>query len=526
MAGVALLAEVDHVCDGGCDTHHEGRSGTIWSKASTAATATGLAARQSADAAKGHLEVVCPIVREKASKAAIVAGTAARHGMEVATEGLDAVKQSCSAELAAARQSADAAKGHLEVVCPMMREKVSTAAVAAGSVARHHVEVAKDQLDTVRQSKSAKRGKASAKAAGVVAKQRLVVAKGHLDSQLDTVFGHLDTQLDTVRHSGPVIAARQGVDAAKERVDAAKDFLASVRYPGLVPGQSVNAADPGQDVDDSARLIATAFARHHLVGMEADDSEAAAEFLRSQRKPPTVAGAARLRVKASFKKARSTLRTTKRRMTSFIKKTGLNKQSQKQRAAQRAAATESISQRFVQSHPLDPQTTEPEDDVAPPDVFELFSSEELALQQALTESAESAEWGATPDGRQPTPVDFFPVETAPAVPVETASTVSEETAFAVPVETASTDPVRSDVLAPDAGEEHLVNRAWFLQPSAGTWLLPLPYSLQDVSSTPLLDNVAEEVSSSEAVSSPEVLTSKISTPTCANLVQLRSCGGA
>lgn len=196
----------------------------------------------------------------------------------------------------------------------------------------------------------------------------------------------------------------------------------------------------------------------------------------------------------------------------------MNKQSQKQRAVQRAAATESSSQRLVQSNLLETLTTETEDDVAPPAVFELFSSEELALQQALTESAESAEWGATPDGGQSTPEDFFPVETSPPVPVETAPTV--------PVETVHTDPVRSDTLVPDAGDEHLVNRAWFLQPSAGTWLLPVPYSLQDVTSTPLLDNVAEEVSSSEAVSSPEVLTSKISTPTSVNLVQLRSCGGA
>lgn len=502
---MALLSEVDRVCDGGCDnTHHEGRSGTMWSKASTAATATGLAARQSADVAKGHLDEMCdkaalqvPIMREKATKAAVVAGTAAQHGMEVATEGLDAMRQSF----------------------PVVREKVSIAAVAAGSAARHHVEVAKDQLDTVRQSKPAMRGKASAKAAGIVAKQRLVVAKGHLE---------------TVRHSGPVIAARQSVDAAKERVDAAKEFLVSVRYPGLVPGQSVNACDPRQDVDDSGRLIAMAFARHHLDGMEADDSEAAAEFLRSQRKPPTAAGAARLRVKASFKKVRSSMRSTKRRMTSFIKKTGLNKQSQKQRAAQRAAATESSSQRLVQSNlPVAP-TTEAEDDVAPPDVFELFSTEELALQQALTESAESAEWGATPDGRQPIPVDFFPEETAAVVPVETASSVAVEAASPGPVETACsvavemvpTSPVTSDTLAPEAGDEHLVHQAWFLQPSAGTWLLPVPYSLQKVSSTPLLDNVAAEVSSSEAVPSLEVLTSKISTPTSANLVQLRSCGGA
>lgn len=489
MAGVALLSEVDSVCDGGFDnTHTEGRPGTIWSKASTAATATGLAARQSADAAKGHLEVVAPIVREKASKAAVVAGTAARHGIEVASEGLDAMRQSA----------------------PLVREKVSNVAVAAGSVARHHVEVAKDQLDTVRQSKPAMRGKASAKAARVVAKQRLVVAKGHLDA---------------VRQSGPVCAARHGVDVAKERVDAAKDFLVSVRYPGLVPGQSVNAGDPGRDVDDSGRLIAMAFARHHLIGMEANDSEAAAEFLRSQRKPPTVAGAARLRVKASFKKVRSSLRSTKRRMTSFIKKTGMNKQAQKQRAAQRAAATEGSSQRLVQSNSFDTPTTEAEDNVAPPDVFELFSNEELALQQALTESAESEEWGATPDGRQPTEVDFFPVETASALPVESASALPVETASATLVDTASADAVKSEA-ATDAGDEHLVNRAWFLQPSAGTWLLPIPYSLQDVSSTPLLDNVAEQVSSSDAISSVEVLPSKISTPTCSSLVQLRSCGGA
>merc|ERR1712178_44869 len=133
--------------------------------------------------------------------------------------------------------------------------------------------------------------------------------------------------------------------------------------------------------------------------------------------------------------------------------------------------------------------------------------------------------GATPDGRQPTPVDFFPLETAPTVPVETASivpeerasTVPEETASTVSEETASTGPARSDALAPDAGDEHLVNRVWFLQPSAGTWLLPVPYSLQDVSSTPLLDNVAEQVSSSDAISSVEVLPSKISAPTCSNL---------
>jgi hypothetical protein len=478
------LTEVDNLCDGGFDnTHNDGRSDTIWSKASTAATATGLAARQSAGAAKGHLEVVCPIVREKASKAAVVAGTAARHGMEVATEGLDAMRQSC----------------------PVVREKVSTAAVAAESFAKHHVEVAIDQLDTVRQSKPAMRGKASAKAAGVVAKQRLVVAKGHLDA---------------VRHSGPVIAARQGVDAAKERVDAAKDFLVSVRSSGLVPGQSVNACDPGHEVDDSGRLIAMAFARHHLVGMEADDSEAAADFLRSQRKPPTVAGAARLKVKASFKKVRSSLRTTKRQMSTFIKKTGLNKQSQKQRAAQRAAATESSSQRLVQSNVLHTPTTDTEDNVAPPDVFELFSNEELALQQALTEREEATEWGATPDGRQEAPVDFFPVDLDSAVPVETASTstVAKEPLF--------TGPVGSDALAPAADDDHLVNRAWFLQPSAGTWLLPVPHYLKDVSSAPSLDNVAEEVSSSEAIASPEVITSKISTPTSASLVQLRSCGGA
>lgn len=113
---------------------------------------------------------------------------------------------------------------------------------------------------------------------------------------------------------------------------------------------------------------------------------------------------------------------------------------------------------------------------------------------------------------------FFPVDLDSAVPLETAATV--------PAETISTGPVGSDALAPAAGDDHLVNRAWFLQPSAGTWLLPLPHSLKDVSSTPLLDNVAEEVSSSEAIASPEVITSKISTPTCANLVQLRSCGGA
>merc|ERR1711862_1007531 len=99
-------------------------------------------------------------------------------------------------------------------------------------------------------------------------------------------------------------------------------------------------------------------------------------------------------------------------------------------------------------------------------------------------------------------------------------------------ETASTEPVETgpvgsdDTLAPDAGDEHFVGRAWFLQPSAGTWLLPVPYSLQDVSSTPLLDNVAEQISSTDAISSVEVLPSKISTPTCSNLAQIRSCGGA
>jgi len=210
-------------------------------------------------------------------------------------------------------------------------------------------------------------------------------------------------------------------------------------------------------------------------------------------------------------------------MTSFIKKTGLNKQAQKQRAAQRAAATEGSSQRLVQSNLSETPTTETEDDVAPPDVFELFSNEELALQQA-TESAESVEWGATPDGRQPIQVDFFtaastlPVETAPTLPVETASTAS--------VDAASVGPVKPETLTPDVGDEHLVNRAWFLQPSAGTWLLPVPYSLQDVSSTPLLDNVAEQVSSSDAISSVEVLPSKISAPTCSSLAQIRSCGGA
>merc|ERR1712166_1188584 len=65
-------------------------------------------------------------------------------------------------------------------------------------------------------------------------------------------------------------------------------------------------------------------------------------------------------------------------------------------------------------------------------------------QQALTESAESTEWGATPDGSQPTPVDFFPVEMSSTVAVETASTV--------PVEIILPGPLRSDALAPDAGD--------------------------------------------------------------------------
>jgi len=230
-------------------------------------------------------------------------------------------------------------------------------------------------------------------------------------------------------------------------------------------------------------------------------------------------------VKASYKKVRSSLRSTKRRMTSFIKRTGLNKQAQKQRAAQRAAATEGSSQRLVQSNLFDAPTTETEDDVAPPDVFELFSNEELALQQA-TESAESVEWGATPDGRQPIQVDFFPVETASTLPVETYPTVPVETASMASVDAASVDPVKLETLTPDVGDEHLVNRAWFLQPSAGTWLLPVPFSLQDVSSTPLLDNAAEQVSSSDAIASVEVLPSKISAPTCSSLAQIRSCGGA
>jgi len=248
MAVVALLSEVDNLCDGGCDSvHSDARSGKMWSKASTVASATGTVARQSADAAKGHLEVMCPLVKEKASKAAVVAATAARHGIEAATEGLDVVRQTCPA------------------VC----ERVSTAAVVAGSVARHRVEVAKDQFDTVRHSKPAMKGKATASAAGVVAKQRLVVAKGHFDA---------------MRHSGPVVAARHGVDVAKESVDAAKDFLVSVRYPGLAPGLSVNAWDPVQAVDDSGRLIAMAFARHHLNGMEAEDAEAAADFFAQSTK--------------------------------------------------------------------------------------------------------------------------------------------------------------------------------------------------------------------------------------------------
>merc|ERR1719276_771140 len=212
-----------------------------------------------------------PLMKEKASKAAVVAAAAARHGIEAASEGLDVVRQTC----------------------PAACERVSIAAVVAGSVARHRVEVAKDQFDTVRHSRPAMKGKATASAAGVVAKQRLVVAKGHLDA---------------MRHSGPVVAARHGVDVAKESVDSAKYFLVSVRYPGLAPGQSVNACDPVQAVDDSGRLIAMAFARHHLSGMEAADVEAAAEFLRSQRKPPSAAGSARLRVQASLKKVRSSLR--------------------------------------------------------------------------------------------------------------------------------------------------------------------------------------------------------------------------
>jgi len=483
MAGVAsLLSEVDHECDGGCDNvHNDGRSGTMWSKASTVASATGAAARQGADAAKGHLEVVRPIMREKASKAVVVVGSVARQGMEAATEGFDAVRHNG----------------------PVVREKVSTAAVVAGSVARHHVDVAKDQLDSVRQSKPARRGKAAAK-------QRLEVAKGHFE---------------IMRHSGPVIrvrasnavaatgtAARHSVDAAKERVDAAKDFLVSVRYPGLAPGQSVNVCDPGQDVDESGRLIAMAFARHHLVGMEAEDSAAAAEFLRSQRKPLTPAGAARLRVKASLKKVRSSLRSTKRRMTTLIKKAASHKDSQKQRAAQRAANMNG-SQRLVRSDVLDAQTSEMESGVAPPDVFELFSSEELELQQALTESMESAEWGATPDA-QSTTVDFFPVELASVAPVE----------FDVVAETCVV-PAESDVLAPEADSEPIVSRAWFLQPSAGTWLLPAPQTSQDISITPLLDDVIDAVPSVEVLSCPEVLASKIATPT-SSLVQLRSCGGA
>jgi len=481
MAGVALLSEVDHLCNGGCDTvPDDGRSGTVWSKASTAATATSAAARQGADAAKGHFEVVRPIMKEKASKAVVVAGTAARQGMEAATEGLDVMRQGMEA----------ATEGLIETA-PIVRQHVSTAAVAAGSVARHHVEVAKDQLDTVRQSRPAMRGKASAAAAGAVAKQRLDVAKGHLE---------------VVRHSGLVIrsrasnavaatgtAARHSVDAAKERVDTAKDFLVSVRYPGLAPGQSVNACEPGQDVDDSGRLIAMAFARHHLLGMEAEDAEAAAEFLRSQRTPTTRAGAARLRVKASFKKVRSSLRSTKRRMTTFIKRAASHKNAQKQRAAQRAAANASSSQRLMRSDFLETPTTQSEVVVAPPDVFELFSNEELALQQALPESVESGEWGATPDARQPTTVDFFPIETASVVPVE------------------------SDVPAPEVACESVVSRAWFLQPSAGTWLLPVPHTLQDRSAA---------APSVEVLSSPEVLASKIATPTGASLVQLRSCGGA
>merc|ERR1712070_1164391 len=133
----------------------------------------------------------------------------------------------------------------------------------------------------------------------------------------------------------------------------------------------------------------------------------------------------------------------------------------------------------------------------------------------MGESAESAEWGATPDGGQPTAVGFFPV-TAPTVPMRSDVLAPE------------TGDAQSDVLASSADDELLVDRAWFLQPSAATWLLPLPYTSQDVSSTkptPLIDNVVEEVSFSEAVSSPQVHTSKIATPTRASLVQLTSCGG-
>merc|ERR1719503_248794 len=213
-------------------------------------------------------------------------------------------------------------------------------------------------------------------------------------------------------------------------------------------------------------------------------------------------------------------------MTSFIKKTGMNKQAQKQRAAQSASVNESSSERLLHSDLLGVQRTEMEGAVAPPDVFELFSNEELALQQALTENAEFVEWGATPDGRQPTEVDFFPVETASSLPVETTPSLPVDTASIASVDGVSADPVKHEMPTPDAGDEHLVGRAWFLQPSAGTWLLPVPYSLQDVSSTPLLDNVAEQISSTDAISSVEVLPSKISTPTCSKLAQIRSCGGA
>jgi len=504
MAGVGLLSEVDHLIDGGCDNVQNDKRGTMWNKVDHlidgAATATGAAARQGADTAKGHFEIVRPIVREKASKAVVVAGNAARQSMEAATEGFDALRQNA----------------------PVVREKVSTAAVTAGSVARHHVEVAKDQLDIVRQSKPAMRGKA-------VAKQRLEVAKGHFE---------------VVRHSGPVIrvkasnaaaatgtAARQGVDAAKERVDAAKDFLVSVRYPGLAPGQSVNACNPAQDVDESGRLIAMAFARHHLGVSQAEDSEAAAEFLRIQRTPTTAAGAAKLRVKASFKKVRSSLRSTKRRMTTFIKGASLHKKFQKQRAAQRAAANVSSSQRLMRSDVLDTATTETEVAVPPPDVFELFSTEELALQQALTESMESAEWGATPDGRLSGTTDFFPIEVTPT-PISAESDVLVATsdvstnADVLPV---SPVAVESDVPACEVACEPIISRAWFLQPSAGTWLLPVPMvpqTLQDSPVTPLLDEVVDVVPKVEAMSSPEVSVSKITTPTGSSLVQLRSCGGA
>jgi len=484
--------------------HSDARSGKMWSKASTVATATGTVARQGADAAKGHLEVMRPLVKEKASKAAVVAATAARHGMEAATEGLDAVRQTC----------------------PAVRERVSTAAVAAGSVARQRVEVAKDQLDTVRRSRPAMKGKATASAAGVVAKQRLVVAKGHLDA---------------MRHSGPVVAARHGVDVAKESVEAAKDFLVSVRHPGWAPGQSVSACDPVQAVDESGRLIAMAFARHHLNCMGVEDAEAAAEFLRSQRKPPTAAGSARLRVKASLKKVRSSLRSTKRRVFFLLKKHGLNKQFQKQRTAQRASVNETSSVRLLRSDLLGVQRTEMEGVVAPPGVFELLSNEELALQQALTESAECVDLGETPDGRQSATVDLFPVERATASLVMPDAMPDVMPDVLTPEAMASPVPASSEMLASDEvaalserldvlglhvdGNECVVLRPWFLQPSAGTWLLPVPHTLQDKSSAVLLDDVQEQ-SSNKALSNPEELTSKMSTPTCASLMQVRGCGGA